>query len=92
MYIILAQESRFDSEFGSIGAKEESIRNDNSGASARFEAAHDEHHEKICRFGGAHICGEIHFCRCLGATSVRWIHGNHIDLVLLFDRRNGRAE
>ena len=47
VYVELAQQLLFNGHFGIVGAKEETVWQDNSSSSVFLEAVHNEHHKEV---------------------------------------------
>ena len=92
MQVEVLQEGRLDSQFGTIGTEEEAIGDDDTGATGSLEPTHDKHHKEVGRFGRAHVGREILLGSGIGTATIGRVHGNHIHLVLLLERRDRRTQ
>ena len=83
MEIELAHQLPLDGDLRIIGTEKEAIREDDCRASVLFETVHDNRHEEIGSLRACEICREVVLHVIFLRATIRRIHKDHIELVLL---------
>lgn len=83
MEVELAHQLPLDGDLRIIGTEKEAIREDDRGASVLLETVHDDGHEEVGGLGACEVCREVILHVIFLRATIRRIHQDHIELVLL---------
>lgn len=83
MEVKLAHQLPLDGDLRIIGTEKEAIREDDRRASVLLETVHNDRHEEVCGLGACEVRREVRLHFIFLRAAIRWIHEDHIELVLL---------
>ena len=88
----LAEQIFLESQFGAVGAKEESVGDDDAASAARFEPVHNEGDEEVGGFAASIGAREVALHAGAGASAVGRVHPDDIHAVALLEIAHVGAE
>ena len=83
MEVELAHQLPLDGDLRIIGTEKEAIREDDCRTSFLLETVHDNRHEEIGSLRACEVCREVILHVIFLRTTIRRIHKDHVELVLL---------